>query len=73
MSRTYGSGISDQQGLPPLSVQDRLTGNDRAYLILDTVNGLNIPAITTNYEQEERGLPTCPARMTVDYLWRIRR
>ena len=39
------------------SIQDWLPENDLVYFILDTVNALDIEAITEKYEQEKRGFP----------------
>jgi transposase len=69
MSETYQSGNPNQQGLPLLSVQDRLPEDDPVYLILDTVTELDISAITAKYEQEERGFTPYPPRMMVALLF----
>jgi transposase len=68
MSKTYGPGNPNQKGKPATPVQDRLPENDLAYFILDTVNGLDISAITAKYEQERRGFPPYSPRMMVALL-----
>jgi transposase len=58
-----------QQWLLPPSVHDWLPENDLVYFILDTVNELDISAITAKYEQEERGYPPYNPRMMVALLF----
>jgi len=55
MGKTYRPWNPNQQWLLPPSVQDWLPENDMVYFILDTVNELDISAITQKYEQESRG------------------
>jgi len=69
MSKTYRLWNPNQQWLLPPSVQDWLPENDLVYFILDTVNELDISAITTKYEQEERGFPPYNPRMMVALLF----
>ena len=69
MSKTYRSCNSNQQWLLPPSVHDWLPANDLVYFILDTVNELDISAITAKYEQEERGFPPYNPRMMVALLF----
>jgi transposase len=57
MGKTYRPWNPNQQYLLPPSVQDWLPGNDLVYFLLDTVNELDISAITQKYEQEKRGFP----------------
>ncbi|NIP22924.1 MAG: IS5/IS1182 family transposase, partial [Phycisphaerae bacterium] len=54
--------------LPP-SVHDWLPENNLVYFILDTVNELDISAITQKYEQEKRGYPPYNPRMMVALLF----
>lgn len=68
MSKTYRPWNPNQQWLLPPSVQDWLPENDMVYFILDTVNELNISAITQKYEQEKRGFPPYHPRMMVALL-----
>ena len=63
MNKTYRSWNPNQQYLLPPSVQDWLPENDLVYFILDTVNELDISAITRKYEQEKRGFPPFHPRM----------
>ena len=68
MSKTYRPWNPNQQYLLPPSVQDWLPENDLVYFILDTVNELDISAITQKYEQEKRGYPPYHPRMMVALL-----
>jgi len=68
MSKTYRPWNPNQQWLLPPSVQDWLPENDLVYFILDTINELDISAITEKYEQEERGFPPYNPRMMVALL-----
>ncbi len=68
MSKTYRPWNPNQQYLLPPSVQDWLPENDLVYFILDTVNELDISAITQKYEQEKRGFPPYHPRMMVALL-----
>ena len=68
MSKTYRLWNPNQQWLLPPSVQDWLPENDLVYFILDTVNELDISAITAKYEREERGCPPYTPRMMVALL-----
>jgi len=54
MTKTYRPWNPNQQYLLPPSVKDRLPENDLVYFVLDTVNELDISAITNKYEQENR-------------------
>jgi len=68
MGKTYRSWNPNQQYLLPPSVQDWLPENDLVYFILDTVNELDISAITQKYEQEKRGFPPYQPRMMAALL-----
>jgi len=68
MGKTYRPWNPNQQYLLPPSVQDWLPENDLVYFLLDTVNELNISAITQKYEQEKRGFPPFHPRMMVALL-----
>jgi len=69
MSKTYRPWNPHQQWLLPPSVHDWLPENDLVYFILDTLNELDISAITKKYEQEERGHPPYNPRMMVALLF----
>lgn len=69
MRKTYRPWNPDQQWLLPPSVHDWLPENDLVYFILDTVNELDISAITAKYEHEERGYPPYNPRMMVALLF----
>jgi len=68
MSKTYRPWNPNQQYLLSPSVHDWLPENDLVYFILDTVNELDIGAITQKYEQEKRGFPPFHPRMMVALL-----
>jgi len=68
MSKTYRLWNPNQQYLLPPSVQDWLPENNLVYFILDTVNELDVTAITQKYEQEKRGFPPFHPRMMVTLL-----
>jgi transposase len=69
MSKTYRPWNPDQQWLLPPSVHDWLPQDDLVYFILDTVNELDLCAITAKYEQEERGYPPYNPRMMIALLF----
>jgi transposase len=68
MGKTYRPWNPNQQYLLPPSVQDWLPENDLVYFILDTVNELDISAITEKYEQDKRGFPPFHPRMMAALL-----
>ena len=68
MGKTYRPWNPNQQYLLPPSVQDWLPENDLVYFMLDTVNELDISAITQKYEQEKRGFPPYHPRMMTALL-----
>ena len=68
MGKTYRPWNPNQQYLLPPSVQDWLPENDLVYFILETVNELDVSAITQKYEQEKRGFPPYHPRMMVALL-----
>ena len=69
MSKTYRPWNPNQQWLLPPSVHHWLPQDDLVYFILDTVNELDLGAITAKYEQEERGYPPYNPRMMVALLF----
>ena len=69
MSTTYRPWNPDQPWLFPPSPQEWLPQNDLVYFVLDTVNALDLSAITQKYEQEERGYPPYHPRMMVALLF----
>jgi len=68
MGKTYRPWNPNQQYLLPPSVQDWLPESDMVYFLLDTVNELDISAITQKYEQEKRGFPPFHPRMMAALL-----
>jgi transposase len=69
MSKTYRLWNPNQQWLLPPCPQDWLPQNDLVYFLLDTVNELDLSAITQKYEAEERGSPPYSPRMMVALLF----
>jgi transposase len=69
MSKTYRPWNPNQQWLLPPSVHDWLPQDDLVYFILDTVNELDLCAITAKYEQQERGYPPYNPRMMIALLF----
>lgn len=69
MSKTYRPWNPNQQWLLPPSVHDWLPEDDLVYFLLDTVNELDISAITAKYEHEERGYPPYNPHMMVALLF----
>ena len=69
MSKTYRPWNPNQPWLFPPSPQDWLPQNDLVYFVLDTVNALDLSAITQKYEREERGYPPYHPRMMVALLF----
>jgi len=69
MSKTDRSWNPHQQWLLPPSPQDWLPQNDLVYFLVDTVNALDLSAITQKYEQEERGYPPYHPRRRVALLF----
>lgn len=69
MSKTYRPWNPNQQWLLPPSVHDWLPENDLVYFIVDTVNELDLSAMTAKYGQEERGYPPYNPRMMVALLF----
>jgi len=69
MSKTYRPWNPNQQWLLPPSRQDWLPQSNLVYFLLDTVNELDLSAITQKYEQQERGYPPYHPRMMVALLF----
>lgn len=65
MAKTYRPYVPEQDLLLPPSVQDWLPDGHLAYFVSDLVDHLDLSAITTVYEGEERGSPPYhPVMMT---------
>src|ERR1700730_2282744 len=57
MAKTYRPYLPDQDFLLPPSLRDWLPEDHLVYFVSDLVDELDLSAITTVYEDEERGLP----------------
>src|ERR1700682_1280278 len=57
MAKTYRSYLPDQDFLLPPSLRDWLPEDHLVYFVSDLVDELDLSAITTVYEDEERGYP----------------
>src|SRR5437762_13270637 len=57
MAKTYRPYLPDQDFLLPPSPRDWLPEGHLAYFVDDLVDQLDLSAITTPYEREERGYP----------------
>jgi len=57
MAKTYRSYLPDQDFLLPPSLRDWLPEDHLVYFLSDLIDQLDLSAITTVYEDEERGYP----------------
>jgi transposase len=65
MAKTYRPYVPEQDLLLPPSLRDWLPEDHLAYFVSDVVDALNLSAITTVYEKEDRGYPPYhPVMMT---------
>ena len=68
MSKTFRSYDPEQQLLLPAALQEWLPPDHLAYFISDVVDQLDLSAITSLYEREERGGPPYHPRMMAKVL-----
>jgi transposase len=65
MAKTYRPYVPEQDLLLPPSLRDWLPDDHLVYFVSDVVDALDLSAITTVYEEEERGYPPYhPVMMT---------
>src|SRR5207247_9851872 len=57
MAKTYRPYVPEQDLLLPPSLRDWLPADHLVYFVSDVVDALDLSAITTVYEDEERGYP----------------
>ena len=57
MAKTYKTYLPEQDLLLPPSLRDWLPENHLAYCVSDVVDQLDISAIESVYEEEDRGQP----------------
>jgi transposase len=68
MAKTYRPYLPDQILLLPPSLRDWLPDNHLAYFLGDLIDQLDLSAIESHYEQEERGYPPYHPRMMTKIL-----
>ena len=68
MAKTYKTYLPDQDLLLPPSLRDWLPENHLAYCVSDVVDQLDLSAIESVYEEEDRGQPPYHPRMMVKIL-----
>jgi hypothetical protein len=65
MAKTYRSYLPEQDLLLPPSLREWLPDDHLAYFVFDVVDQLNLSAIESVYEEDDRGqLPYYPRMMT---------
>src|SRR5260370_17943521 len=70
MAKTYKTYLPDQDLLLPPSLRDWLPENHLAYCVSDVVDQLDLSAIESVYEEEDRGQPPYhPCMMTKILLY----
>ena len=68
MGKTYRPYLPEQDLLLPPSLRDWLPEGHLAYFVSDLIDELNLSAIESYYEQEERGYPPNHPRMMTKIL-----
>ena len=68
MGKTYRPWDPDQAWLLPPSPRDWLPEGDVVYFVMDVMRDLDLSAITSYYEREERGYPPYHPRMMATLL-----
>ena len=68
MGKTYRSYEPEQMFLMPAALRDWLPENHLVYFVSDVVDQLELSAIVSRYESEERGQPPYHPRMMVKVL-----
>jgi len=68
MTKTYKTYLPDQDLLLPPSLRDWLPENHLAYCVSDVVDELDLSAIESVYEEEDRGQPPYHPRMMAKVL-----
>src|SRR6266446_1872461 len=63
MTKTYKTYLPEQDLLLPPSLRDWLPENHLAYCVSDVVDELDLSAIESVYEEEDRGQPPYHPRM----------
>jgi transposase len=68
MAKTFRSYVPEQNLLLPASLREWLPDDHLAYFVSDVVDQLNLSAIESVYEEEERGQPPYHPRMMTKIL-----
>ena len=68
MAKTFRSYVPEQNLLLPPSLREWLPDNHLAYFVSDVVDQLDLSAIESIYEEEERGQPPYHPRMMTKIL-----
>ena len=68
MAKTYRTYVPEQSLLLPASLRDWLPDNHLAYFVSDVVDQLDLSAIESVYEEEDRGQPPYHPRMMTKVL-----
>jgi transposase len=68
MGKTYRPYVPEQDLLLPPSLRDWLPENHLAYFVSEVVDQLDLSAIESHYEGEERGYPPYHPRMMTKLL-----
>jgi len=68
MAKTYRPYIPEQDLLLPPSVRDWLPENHLAHFVSEVIDQLDLSAIESHYEREERGYPPYHSRMMTKLL-----
>src|ERR1700739_3678348 len=68
MAKTYRSYLPEQDLLLPPSLREWLPDDHLAFLVSDVVDQLNLSAIESVYEEDDRGQPPYNSRMMTKIL-----
>src|SRR6202022_4980327 len=68
MTKTYKTYLPEQDLLLPPSLRDWLPANHLVYCVSDVVDQLDLSAIESVYEEEDRGKPPYHPRMMTKIL-----
>src|SRR5260370_22735629 len=68
MAKTYRTSLHEQDFVLPPSLRDWLPEDHLAYFVSDVVDELDLSAVESIYEKEERGQPPYHPRMMTKIL-----
>ncbi len=72
MAKTYRSYVPEQDLLLPPSLREWLPDDHLVYFVSDVVDQLNLAAIESVYEEDDRGQPPYHPRMMTKILLYMR-